>query len=650
MATYTADAIPAGTYAVQVCPFDGTVRGRSGSTPSRSPPATPRPRPATRRAAATRAGATSPPTRRSTRPTETPDQLRRRLLDRPGRGLRHPARRARATSRPSARGTPSRPAWRRSTTVGNNANTHEAWASPLTPGGTAQAPVSPTRDYTAEFTDAWNNSRLRPRPAHARRQRHRRLGRQPLRRAQPDARLHLLPRLHRGQLQPAADNGGRGGVAGDPEVGNAQAGAITGGSPTVPRARQRQPDHPAGRHPRHHQPVPLPADRRRVLRPLHRRRPRHGHRRPRVHPRHQQPDGRRPRRGPDLRAGRRDGRVVGRPGRRASTSSSTATATAATSGPSAPTPPATSTPPSATTPSTTTRSTTPTTASTPPAPRCTPTARSGTARSGRSARPSSTKYDASFAYDDRALQLRCAQATRDREPDRGRGLPGQPALAPADVRLVPAPAGRDLDAGRPRRDDRRRPDALRRRRRRTCCGAAFARRGMGVDASVAAADDDEPDAELRGPDRPTPPSRSRPAARRRSTSATTRPASPRSPTPTPVTPLGATAVVHPRRPTTCSPSPPTAASPASPSPSPRAVAPARCRWPTTLNLASTGRGRDRDRRDRGLAQPRGPDRRHRGHQLGRRHRGQRRRHAPLGRRRPRRRRADRPPGAASAPT
>ena len=48
------------------------------------------------------------------------------------------------------------------TTVGNNANTHEAWASPLTPGGTAQAPISPTREYTEEFTDAWNNSSATP--------------------------------------------------------------------------------------------------------------------------------------------------------------------------------------------------------------------------------------------------------------------------------------------------------------------------------------------------------------------------------------------------------------------------------------------------------------------------------------------------------
>ncbi len=43
------------------------------------------------------------------------------------------------------------------TTTGNNAETKEAWASPLTPGGSAQAPVSATREYFDEFTDAWNN-------------------------------------------------------------------------------------------------------------------------------------------------------------------------------------------------------------------------------------------------------------------------------------------------------------------------------------------------------------------------------------------------------------------------------------------------------------------------------------------------------------
>ncbi|WP_281390766.1 M36 family metallopeptidase [Nocardioides mesophilus] len=48
------------------------------------------------------------------------------------------------------------------TTIGNAANTHEAWASPLTPGGLFQAPVSPTREYTPAFTDAWQNSRCNP--------------------------------------------------------------------------------------------------------------------------------------------------------------------------------------------------------------------------------------------------------------------------------------------------------------------------------------------------------------------------------------------------------------------------------------------------------------------------------------------------------
>ena len=48
------------------------------------------------------------------------------------------------------------------TTIGNAANTHEAWLSPLTPGGLAQAPVSPTREYTPEFTDAWQNSKCDP--------------------------------------------------------------------------------------------------------------------------------------------------------------------------------------------------------------------------------------------------------------------------------------------------------------------------------------------------------------------------------------------------------------------------------------------------------------------------------------------------------
>ena len=119
------------------------------------------------------------------------------------------------------------------TTLGNNANTHEAWASPLTPGGTAQAPVSPTREYTAEFTDAWNNSGCDPTQlvpggndidpvvtnlfvAHNR---------------MHDYSYYLGFTEDNYNMQ--LDNLGRGGVAGDQEVGNAQAGAITGGQPLL---------------------------------------------------------------------------------------------------------------------------------------------------------------------------------------------------------------------------------------------------------------------------------------------------------------------------------------------------------------------------------------------------------------------------------
>jgi extracellular elastinolytic metalloproteinase len=118
------------------------------------------------------------------------------------------------------------------TTVGNNANTHEAWGSPLTPGGLLQAPVSPERHYTEEFEDHWNNSRcdvaqLVPGgndidasvgnlfAAHNR---------------MHDYSYYLGFTEENYNMQ--LDNGSRGGVGGDQEVGNAQAGAITGGSPS----------------------------------------------------------------------------------------------------------------------------------------------------------------------------------------------------------------------------------------------------------------------------------------------------------------------------------------------------------------------------------------------------------------------------------
>ena len=48
------------------------------------------------------------------------------------------------------------------TTIGNNANTAEAWTNPNGPGPTQFRPVSPARDYTFPFTDAWNNADCNP--------------------------------------------------------------------------------------------------------------------------------------------------------------------------------------------------------------------------------------------------------------------------------------------------------------------------------------------------------------------------------------------------------------------------------------------------------------------------------------------------------
>jgi extracellular elastinolytic metalloproteinase len=117
------------------------------------------------------------------------------------------------------------------TTTGNNATTREAWASPLTPGGLLQAPVSATGDYRQPFTDAWNNSRCNPAElvpggndilfsvanlfvSHNR---------------MHDFSYYLGFTERNYNLQ--LDNGGRGGVEADPEVGNVQAGALT--SPVV---------------------------------------------------------------------------------------------------------------------------------------------------------------------------------------------------------------------------------------------------------------------------------------------------------------------------------------------------------------------------------------------------------------------------------
>ena len=118
------------------------------------------------------------------------------------------------------------------TTLGNNASTREAWASPLTPGGLGQAPLSPTGQYVDPFTDAWNNSRCNPAglvpggndinasvtglfASHNR---------------MHDFSYYLGFNERNYNMQ--LDNVGRGGVDNDPEVGNAQAGALTGGQPS----------------------------------------------------------------------------------------------------------------------------------------------------------------------------------------------------------------------------------------------------------------------------------------------------------------------------------------------------------------------------------------------------------------------------------
>ena len=91
------------------------------------------------------------------------------------------------------------------TTIGNNANTHEAWANPLTPGGTEQAPDSPTRDYTDRRSPTpGTTARCDPTNLVPGGNDINAVVTNLFRRPQPDPRLLLLPRLHRAELQPPA--------------------------------------------------------------------------------------------------------------------------------------------------------------------------------------------------------------------------------------------------------------------------------------------------------------------------------------------------------------------------------------------------------------------------------------------------------------
>ena len=107
--------------------------------------------------------------------------------------------------------------------------------TPLAPGADRLQPFSAQRNYSYPWTNAWYErdcapEQLRPRS----RQRHLGRGHEPVRDAQPHARLVVLPRLHRGELEHAADsNFGNGGPAeNDPVLGDAQAGAADGGFPS----------------------------------------------------------------------------------------------------------------------------------------------------------------------------------------------------------------------------------------------------------------------------------------------------------------------------------------------------------------------------------------------------------------------------------
>ncbi len=231
-ATYSADSIPAGVYTMQVCPFDSPTvpflpPGNYAASVTTSDFATP--------------GAdllsTEPrwrffpanPTLDS--PSQIPTNSRIGCwISGPGCNLETgPLTNVQAPGPWDVLtnlGVPSL------TTAGNNALTREAWASPLTPGGLAQAPISPTQDYTTPFTDAWNNSRCNPAElvpggndiiasvtnlfaAHNRMHDY-------------SYYLGFNERNYNMQL----DNIGRGGLDNDPEIGNAQAGALTGGQPS----------------------------------------------------------------------------------------------------------------------------------------------------------------------------------------------------------------------------------------------------------------------------------------------------------------------------------------------------------------------------------------------------------------------------------
>jgi hypothetical protein len=122
------------------------------------------------------------------------------------------------------------------TTLGNNAVTHEAWLNPLAPGGLEQAPYAPDRDYTREFTDAWNNSQCDPANLVP--------GGNDIEFAVGDLFVkhnmmhdfsYYLGFTESNYNLQTTNSGDNPNVAAqdDPEIGNVQAGALTGGQPSL---------------------------------------------------------------------------------------------------------------------------------------------------------------------------------------------------------------------------------------------------------------------------------------------------------------------------------------------------------------------------------------------------------------------------------
>ncbi len=239
-ATYSADKIPAGTYSAQVCPFDsptvpftapGDYVGVITTSDSEAPAAAaPYPPKWTYFAAnpALDYSTTHVPGNRVTGCWETRFQGEKVPgCDTPPGSLRNLASRG-PWDFDFTTGLPTM------TTSGNNAMTREAWASPLTPGG-AQAPVSPDRNYSAEFTDAWQNSKCDPANLVPGGNdidasvtnlfvAHNRMHDFSYFLGFTEANYNMQMKNLGGNPDPTREN--------DPEVGDVQAGALTGGTPS----------------------------------------------------------------------------------------------------------------------------------------------------------------------------------------------------------------------------------------------------------------------------------------------------------------------------------------------------------------------------------------------------------------------------------